>query len=60
MHVMHFSNSLGVARNFMLITNIQCNGDEDNLWDCTFNNSANFNCDYYNQIAVHCGMLTFC
>ena len=55
---MYFFNSLGVARNFMQITNIRCDGDEDYLWDCSFNNSINLNCDFYNQVAIHCGMLT--
>ena len=46
----------------MRITHIECNGDEEYLWDCDFDNIANnteFICDYYNQVAVHCGMLAF-
>ena len=53
---MYFSNSLGVSRNRMQITNIQCDGDEEYLWDCTFNNTRRPDCDYYNQVAVHCGV----
>ena len=53
-----FSISLGVARNPLLITYLKCDGDEKYLWDCDFNNTDNsdFICDFYNQIAIHCGM----
>ena len=49
-------NSLGVARNFLLMTNVHCIGNETHLWNCPFNNATEVKCDYYNQVAVHCGM----
>lgn len=50
-----FANSLGVARNFLLMTNIRCTGNEAYVWNCPFNNATVIKCNYYNQIAVHCG-----
>lgn len=52
-----FFNSLGVGRNFLLMTNVHCRGNETHLWNCPFNNATNIKCNYYNQVAVHCGML---
>lgn len=51
-----FSNSLGVARNSFQMTHLACYGDENYLWDCAFDNITDYHCDYYNQIAVYCGM----
>ena len=50
-------NSLGIVRDFLHITNITCSGNEIHLWECPFDNATNVKCDYYNQVAVHCGML---
>lgn len=50
-------NSLGVGRNFLHMTNVHCTGNETHLWNCPFTNNTEFKCNYYNQVAVHCGML---
>ena len=51
-------DSLGFVRNFLHITNISCAGNEHYLWDCPFDNATEVKCNYYNQVAVHCGMLS--
>ena len=51
------AHSLGVVQHFLHITNITCAGNETHLWDCPFNNATEIKCNYYNQVAVHCGRL---
>ena len=50
-------DSLGVGRNFLHMTNVHCTGNETHLWNCPFTNATEIKCNYYNQVAVHCGML---
>ena len=37
------------------MTNVYCTGNETHLWNCPFTNATEVKCNFYNQVAVHCG-----
>ena len=49
------SNTFGEGTGSIFLDNVECNGNEPNLWDCNRNEWGDHNCGHNEDVAIRCG-----